>query len=219
MSFDGVVSKEGVGASAWIGPPSGEPKLLSYKLYFKCINNVAEYEALVLRFMALKDLHAKRIDIYGDLDLVIKQVQGSYQAKHPRLKSYINLVLDLLEGFKEHQFIVIPRMENVVVDALVVLVSVFQLPIYPSKQCKMEVRHKPTNPNNVHHWKVFDDDEHISRFMEMSGEFSNIKLDQENVFEEGESADPDPQYLTQLAVKDIIQLKSNIIPRGLVPLE
>ena len=55
--------------------------------------------------------------------------------------------------------------------------------------------------------------------MEMSSEFKNIKLDQENMFEEGESAKPNPKYLTQLAGKDIIQLKSNTIPRGLVPLE
>ena len=53
----------------------------------------------------------------------------------------------------------------------------------------------------------------------MSGDFRNIKLDQENMFEEEESAEPIPKYLTQLARKNITQLKSNTIPRGLVPLE
>ena len=55
--------------------------------------------------------------------------------------------------------------------------------------------------------------------MEMFGEFESLKLDQENMFEEGESAKPDPEFPTQLVGKDIIQLKSNTIPRGLVPLE
>ena len=55
--------------------------------------------------------------------------------------------------------------------------------------------------------------------MDMSREFENIKLDQENMFKEGESAEPYLEYLTQLARKDIIQLKSNTIPRGLIPLE
>ena len=55
--------------------------------------------------------------------------------------------------------------------------------------------------------------------MEMSREFNNIKLDQENMFEKEESLEPYPEYLTQLAGKDIIQLKSNTIPSGLVPLE
>ena len=39
------------------------------------------------------------------------------------------------------------------------------------------------------------------------------------MYEEEDSAEPVPEYLTQLAGKDIIQLKSNTIPRGLVPLE
>ena len=34
-----------------------------------------------------------------------------------------------------------------------------------------------------------------------------------------ESVELEPTYLTQLASKDIIQLKSNSFPRGLVPLE
>ena len=53
----------------------------------------------------------------------------------------------------------------------------------------------------------------------MSGEFENFKIDQENMYNKGESAKPEPTYLTQLAGKDIIQLKSNSFPRGLVPLE
>ena len=55
--------------------------------------------------------------------------------------------------------------------------------------------------------------------MEMSGEFKILKLDQENMSEKEESAEPDPEYLTSLVGKDTIQLKSNTIPRGLVPLE
>ena len=55
--------------------------------------------------------------------------------------------------------------------------------------------------------------------MDMFGEFESLKLDQENMFEEEESAEPDPEYVTQLEGKYIIQLKSNTIPKGMVPLE
>ena len=55
--------------------------------------------------------------------------------------------------------------------------------------------------------------------MEMSGEFESLKLDHENMFEKEESAEPNPEYLIHLVGKNIIQLKSNTIPRGLVPLE
>ena len=53
----------------------------------------------------------------------------------------------------------------------------------------------------------------------MSGDFENLKIDQNNMNKDEESAEPEPAYLTQLASKDIIQLKSNSFPRGLVPLE
>ena len=104
MDFDGVVSKEGAGEGIWIRPLEGEPKLSSYKLYIDCTNNVVEYEALVLGLKVLKGLKAKKIYIYGDSELVINQIKGSYQAKHPRLRSYRNFVMDLLESFKEYQF-------------------------------------------------------------------------------------------------------------------
>ena len=58
MAFDGAVSKEGAGAGVLIKPPMGEPKLFSYKLHFKCTNNMVEYEALILGLKALKDLQA-----------------------------------------------------------------------------------------------------------------------------------------------------------------
>ena len=120
---------------------------------------------------ALKNLNAKNIHIYGDSEIVIKQVQGSYQANHPRLRSYKNLVLDLLEGFKDYHFTITPRKENVVADALAVSASVFKIHVYPNKEYTIEVKHKPTIPNNVDHWQIFDDDKQINRFMEISGEF------------------------------------------------
>jgi hypothetical protein len=68
---------------------------------------------------------AKNINIYGDSEMVIMKVQRSYQAKNPRLRSYRNLVLDLLEEFKEYHFIVIPSKENVAANALVVSATFF----------------------------------------------------------------------------------------------
>ena len=143
MSFDGTTSKEGVGVGILIKPPIGEPKLLSYKLYFKCTNNMAEYEALILGLKALKDFQAQRINIQGDSDVIIKQVQGEYQTKNPRLRLYRNLVLYLIEEFKECKFTVIPRKENAEADPLAVSASLFQIPENPKKKYQIEVRHRP----------------------------------------------------------------------------
>ena len=51
----------------------------------------------------------------------------------------------------------------------------------------------------------------------MSGEFESLNIHQENMNGKKESAEPEPAHLTQLVGKDIIQLKSNSFPRGLVP--
>ena len=83
MYFDGSISKEGAGAGIWIISPNRDFKVYSYKLTFECTNNVAEYEALLLGLNALKDLKEKRIDVFGDSELVVNQVNDSYQTKNP----------------------------------------------------------------------------------------------------------------------------------------
>ena len=152
MDFDGAVSKEGVGVGVLIKSPMGEPKCFSYKLHFKCTNNVVEYEVLVLGLKVLKNLQVQRVNIQGDSELIIKQVQGEYQTKSPRLRLYRDLVLELVKGFKECKFSIIPRKENVEADSLAVSASLFQIPQNPKEKYQIEVRHKPSIPDNVDHW-------------------------------------------------------------------
>ena len=85
---------------------------------------------------------------------------------------------------------------------MAVSASIFQVPKNPNKQYKIDVKHKPTIPDNTDHWNVFEHDKQINRFMDMSGDFESLKLNKENMFEKGESAEPDPEYLTQLAGKE-----------------
>lgn len=66
LNFDGAVSKEGVGEGICINGPNNDYKICSYKLYFDCTNNVAEYEALILGLKLLKKLKIKKVCIYGD---------------------------------------------------------------------------------------------------------------------------------------------------------
>lgn len=81
------------------------------------------------------------------------------------MRSYRNLVLDLLKGFKEYHISVIARDKNVIVHALAVSSSIFSIPIYPNEKYEIEVKHRPTIPNNVGYWQVFDYDKKINRFL------------------------------------------------------
>jgi hypothetical protein len=56
----------------------------------------------------------------------------------------------------------------------------------------VEMRHKHSIPNNVQHWKVFEDYEQIKQFLEMVDEFSKTHRGKENqngpiwIMQEGE---------------------------------
>jgi hypothetical protein len=71
----------------------------------------------------------------------------------------------------------------------------FVPPTFLKLKYHIEMRHKPSIPNNVQHWQVFEDDEKIRQFLEMVIEFSETHIDQENendpawIMQEGE----DPQ--------------------------
>ena len=87
MYFDGSVAEIGVGVGVSIISPIRYFKALSYKLTFECTNNVAKYEALLLGLHALKYLGAQRIQVLGDSELVINQVNDSYQTRHPQMRA------------------------------------------------------------------------------------------------------------------------------------
>ena len=79
--------------------PDGEVLSYSFKFAYECTNNEAKYEALMLAIQIPKGFEEKKVLIRRDLELVIKQLQGEYQARHPRMRSYRNVIQDLVEGF------------------------------------------------------------------------------------------------------------------------
>ena len=93
------MAKVGAGAGVYIISPIKDFKGLSYKLTFECTNNVAEYEALLLGLHALKDMGAKRIQVIGGSEIVINQVNHSYQTRHPRMRDYRNEVWDTFGNY------------------------------------------------------------------------------------------------------------------------
>lgn len=127
MRFDGFVGRDGAGFGIWIINPRDESNFFSYNLNFHYINNMEKYEALVLGLKALKDLGAKKISFFGDSNLVIKQVNGTYQTKDARMRAYRNLILKLLESFEEHDSTIKPREYNGITDSLVVSTSQFTI--------------------------------------------------------------------------------------------
>jgi ribonuclease HI len=95
MFFDGASSYLGAGDGALLIAPDDQFVIpFSYRLqwYIDCTNNVCEYEALVLGLEAARRMKIKNLEVFGDAELIIKQINWQYQSKHPRLQSYRNCV-------------------------------------------------------------------------------------------------------------------------------
>lgn len=65
------------------------------------------------------------------------------------MRSYRNFVLDLIEGFEECEFSLVPRRQNGVVDSLATFAAVFKITIHPNKRYEIKVKHRPSVPDNV----------------------------------------------------------------------
>jgi hypothetical protein len=155
--------------------------------------------------------------VFGDAELVVQQIRSAYQAKNPRLRNYKNEAWDLIDNFfSSFNISFIPREDNVVADSLAISVSLLKVSLPSVVNSEVEIRYRPSVPDNVKHWKVFEDDQEIERFLYSIDEFSVLHIDQDPDTE----GDPHPEmFLNRIANHQIIQLPSNHISRGLVPLE
>jgi ribonuclease HI len=82
-------------------------------------NNVAEYGGLILGLKWLMENgHTGRVFIRGDSQLVIRQIQGSYQVRNERLKILHAEVMNLLSHFGEWVATHVKRQFNQEADEL-----------------------------------------------------------------------------------------------------
>ena len=180
MFFDGACTKESAGAGVVFISPSKEKTQLSFKLNFQVTNNIAEYEALLLGLNATKEMHIKKLHVFGDADLIIQQVNRSFQAKHVRLKAYRDEVLDIIPSFSEFKIAHVPRLMNEMADSLAVSACNFIPPLPPKLSYAIQVKYRPSLPDNVEFWKVFEDDAELTRFLNVIDEFVDLEIDEDN---------------------------------------
>jgi hypothetical protein len=151
--------------------------------------------------------------------LIINQVKNIYQDKQQRLKQYKNEVWYLVYNFfLAFNISFIPREENQKEDSFPSVVSTFRPPIGPNTMYQVEVRHRTSISDNIKHWQVFSDDLELQRFLQTIEEFYSISIEQEG--EEDESENQQTSHLLNKVVgHNIVELKTNDIPMGLLPLE
>ena len=108
-------------------------------------------------------------------------MNNNFQAKNVRLKAYIDEVWKLRESFMFFELSYIPRAMNHLDDSLGVSTSMFIPPLPPKLSYEIQVKYRPSLPHNVKFWKVFENDDELSKFLQVVDEFSDMHIDQENL--------------------------------------
>ena len=88
-------------------------------------NNEAEYRAVMFALRKAKQLigvgnvNNTEVEIRADSQLVVRQLNGEYKVKEPRLRDFFVEIKNLAQDYKKVIFTYIPREENKRADAMV----------------------------------------------------------------------------------------------------
>jgi ribonuclease H / adenosylcobalamin/alpha-ribazole phosphatase len=84
----------------------------------RATNNVAEYQGLIAGLRAAAELGADEVEVRMDSKLVVEQMSGRWQIKHPGLRPLAAEAAGLMREFRSVTFTWIPRERNKRADAL-----------------------------------------------------------------------------------------------------
>jgi ribonuclease HI len=84
----------------------------------KTTNNVAEYEALLMGLEALIAMGKKRIRVQSDSELMVRQLNGQYRVRDPKLLMLFERARSLLRHFDRYHILHVRREANKLADKL-----------------------------------------------------------------------------------------------------
>ena len=126
--FDGAANHQGKGIGAVLLSESGQHYLMTAKLQFNCMNNMAEYKACILGLKMDIDMNVYEFLVIGDSDLLIHQVQGEWAVKNQKIIPYVQYVQKLCKRFRKIEFKHTLRIQNELDDALATIASMIKHP-------------------------------------------------------------------------------------------
>jgi ribonuclease HI len=106
------------GAGAVLVEPNGRVVERLGKFLGVQTNNYAEYMGLLLGLKRAKDLGVQEVEVFADSELMIRQLNGTYQVKSPSLRPLYEEVLELLNQFGRFKLVHVPREMNAMADEM-----------------------------------------------------------------------------------------------------
>jgi ribonuclease HI len=159
--------------------PAGNKTLISCRLDFECTNNKTEYEALLQGLRKALDMNVQNLTVFGDSKIVVRQVKNYIHCLSLHLKSYQSKVWNLMNKFFSFNINSIPRLNNLEADFLANVASkLFPIECLSPNAFSVELLFRPSIPDNITNWRVFDDDQQIISFLHMEETFQGTVIDE-----------------------------------------
>ena len=99
LFVDGASNAQGSGAGLILTSPEGIDIEYALRFGFHASNNEAEYEAVIAGLNLAHSLEVNQLEVYSDSQLVVRQIEDTYEAKSETMILYLQKVRDLLEKF------------------------------------------------------------------------------------------------------------------------
>jgi ribonuclease HI len=112
----GNPGQAGFGVS--VRDPDGTPRAELYGYLGLASNNVAEYQALLHALRWARAQGARRVRVFSDSELIVRQVNGQYRVKHPDMVPLHREATALLRQFETATVSHVRREQNRDADRL-----------------------------------------------------------------------------------------------------
>ncbi|WKA13007.1 hypothetical protein VitviT2T_030344 [Vitis vinifera] len=132
MHFDGAANHSGYGIGVLLISPHGDHIPISVRLAFSdrhpATNIIVEYEACILGLETALELGIRQMEVFGDSNLVLRQIQGEWKTRDAKLRPYHAYLELLVARFEDLRYTHLPRVQNQFADALATLASMIDIP-------------------------------------------------------------------------------------------
>jgi ribonuclease HI len=119
MHIDGAArGNPGPAAYAIVLARQGLPVVEEADTIGNATNNIAEYTALVEGLQLATELGVKRLAVFSDSELMVKQMNGEYRVKNPELLELYTEAKQLAAGFEKLTLTHVRREQNARADAI-----------------------------------------------------------------------------------------------------
>ena len=106
------------GFGVYVTTPDGELVAQLYGYLGPASNNVAEYRALLHGLRYALSRGARRVRVFSDSELVVRQMSGAYRVKHPAMVPLHREASVLARQFEEFRLAHVRREQNKEADRL-----------------------------------------------------------------------------------------------------